>query len=89
MSESKKCSGCYNSFSGWWCENCDTWPCKCLDDPEVQPKPTIPETILAMRPVIAGIEQTAHRELLTGLLDQLESLLAEAVSAALAANRGT
>lgn len=26
------CSGCYNSFSGWWCDNCDTWPCKCLPE---------------------------------------------------------
>lgn len=25
------CSGCYDSFSGPWCDNCDRWPCVCLD----------------------------------------------------------
>jgi hypothetical protein len=28
------CSNCYNSFSGWWCDRCDTWPCHCTDDNE-------------------------------------------------------
>jgi hypothetical protein len=23
------CSGCYKSLSGWWCDNCDQWPCTC------------------------------------------------------------
>lgn len=27
-----RCSGCYDSFSGPWCDNCDQWPCVCLDD---------------------------------------------------------
>lgn len=27
-----KCDGCYESFSGWWCDNCDTWPCECTED---------------------------------------------------------
>jgi len=24
-----RCSGCYDSFSGPWCDNCDQWPCVC------------------------------------------------------------
>lgn len=28
----ERCSGCYDSFSGPWCDNCDQWPCTCLDD---------------------------------------------------------
>lgn len=28
----KRCDGCYESFSGWWCDNCDQWPCVCVDD---------------------------------------------------------
>lgn len=31
---SPACTGCYDSFSGPWCDNCDQWPCKCLADPE-------------------------------------------------------
>jgi hypothetical protein len=27
-----KCNGCYQSFSGPWCDNCDTWPCECADE---------------------------------------------------------
>jgi hypothetical protein len=41
MSDEQRCSGCYNSFSGWWCDNCDQWPCVC-NDPEtvgVEPDP--------------------------------------------------
>lgn len=30
MSTPNKCHACYNSFSGWWCDNCDTWPCRCV-----------------------------------------------------------
>lgn len=33
MSE-KRCSGCYDSFSGPWCDNCDQWPCTCVTDEE-------------------------------------------------------
>lgn len=33
----KLCNGCYNSFSGWWCDNCDTWPCTCVLEGEVAP----------------------------------------------------
>jgi hypothetical protein len=29
-----RCSGCYDSFSGPWCDNCDTWPCTCVEQPE-------------------------------------------------------
>lgn len=28
----KRCSGCYDSFSGPWCDNCDQWPCTCVDE---------------------------------------------------------
>jgi hypothetical protein len=28
----RTCPGCYNSFSGWWCDNCDQWPCVCTED---------------------------------------------------------
>lgn len=24
-----RCHACYNSFSGWWCDNCEQWPCIC------------------------------------------------------------
>lgn len=27
-----KCDGCYQSFSGPWCDNCDTWPCECVPE---------------------------------------------------------
>lgn len=27
----RRCSGCYDSFSGPWCDNCDTWPCRCVN----------------------------------------------------------
>jgi hypothetical protein len=33
------CSGCYHSFSGWWCDNCDQWPCICNVDVDEQPPP--------------------------------------------------
>jgi hypothetical protein len=26
------CASCYQSFSGPWCDRCDTWPCDCKDD---------------------------------------------------------
>ena len=29
--EAKRCPGCYDSFSGPWCDDCDTWPCTCLE----------------------------------------------------------
>ena len=32
------CAGCYDSFSGPWCDNCDQWPCTCTPD-EDQPSP--------------------------------------------------
>jgi hypothetical protein len=25
-----RCPGCYDSFSGPWCDNCDRWPCTCV-----------------------------------------------------------
>lgn len=28
------CPGCYDSWSGWWCDNCDQWPCICTNDEE-------------------------------------------------------
>lgn len=34
----KRCSGCYDSFSGPWCENCDTWPCKCTEADSAEPQ---------------------------------------------------
>lgn len=39
------CNGCYNSFSGWWCDNCDTWPCECLEPEKEAPKDPIREGI--------------------------------------------
>lgn len=41
MSTPNKCHACYDSFSGWWCDNCDQWPCRCVpqegdDAPEAQ-----------------------------------------------------
>lgn len=30
MSEPNRCHACYHGFSGWWCDNCDTWPCRCV-----------------------------------------------------------
>lgn len=30
----QRCTGCYDSFSGPWCDNCDQWPCVCVDDDE-------------------------------------------------------
>jgi hypothetical protein len=29
----KRCGGCYDSFSGPWCDNCDQWPCVCDPGP--------------------------------------------------------
>jgi len=29
-----RCSGCYDSFSGPWCDNCDQWPCDCVVTPD-------------------------------------------------------
>lgn len=30
MGNEKRCPGCYDSFSGPWCDNCGTWPCQCV-----------------------------------------------------------
>lgn len=30
IEEELRCSGCYDSFSGPWCDNCDQWPCICV-----------------------------------------------------------
>lgn len=40
------CDGCYSSFSGWWCDNCDQWPCICTpgEDP-AQEAEAAPELI--------------------------------------------
>lgn len=29
-----KCHGCYRSHwdGSWWCDNCDGWPCLCVED---------------------------------------------------------
>lgn len=28
-----KCPGCYSNYNGhWWCDNCDLWPCVCLEE---------------------------------------------------------
>lgn len=32
IAEPKRCHACYDSFSGPWCDNCDTWPCRCVTD---------------------------------------------------------
>lgn len=49
-----KCEGCYSSFSGWWCDNCDQWPCICGDEEEGEIMPTA-VTPLPEEPRIAGI----------------------------------
>ena len=33
----RRCPGCYDSFSGPWCDNCDQWPCTC--EPDDTPDP--------------------------------------------------
>lgn len=34
VTELPTCDACYYSFSGWWCDNCDAWPCECVQEEE-------------------------------------------------------
>lgn len=44
---SAECSGCYVSFSGPWCDNCDTWPCMC-DPATSRPDPDPQRTVIEL-----------------------------------------
>lgn len=73
-----RCSGCYDSFSGWWCDNCDQWPCICVEEELLAPQPPPPvpagedtAAVLAGLRRLAGVDSADESDYDRGFGDGL------------------